>query len=517
MKNMNKQLLVASALLLPAIVKTEFAKAQAPFNTISGKVWQDSRIAPDGLIGATEPGIPGVLVVMYKTSAIDTVVSSTISTEDGNFEIENFVGEGEYFLQFHFPTQGYNVTAHRVGTDNSINNSASDLDGDEIIRTENITITAADNGLDLGAYNLGLIMQPNKIVYSTFKSNTSTEWRDTLSLPKSSELNGDLSRVKLFLTNAAHHPTIGIENISTTSGSTGSVDLGGKIVVTPPNNVISSTGLNALTSIQKSGVYPVFDGTSDYGGLSGSSWNNEFGAAFDDYNYPNSQRGHFEGEDSVRLPLVASSAVTITGGGNLSSNVTTLVSAGVFVIYEYDDGVLPVALANFDVKKENTVARISWNTVSEQNNLGFYIQRSTDGKSFTDLGLVTTLATGGNSTEFLSYNFTDNMPLTGKNIYRLKQVDIDGKSSLSSVKIIYFNEAGQAEMFPNPAYENVTVYAQGLQQISVADITGKLVTVPVSLSGDNAILDLKSVTAGLYNIIITKEDGTTNTMRLIKK
>ncbi|GEM_PF-2691902 len=510
-----QRLFLAGSLALLGITNAATSFAQTSFNTISGKVWQDSRISPDGIMDSAEPGIAGVLVLMYKSIGDEIVMSSTISKQDGTYTIDNFAGEGEYFLRFHFPEEGYDVTSYRSGADNALNNAVSDLDGDGFWRTEDITIDAVDEGTEIAGYNLGLVMQANKIVYSTYKSSTSTEWNDTMSLPKSNASVGILSRVKLFLTDAAYHPSIGIENISNTSGSTGSIELGGKIVVTPPNGVVNAAGLNATSSISKSGVYPVFDGIVDYGGTSGDSWSNEFGAAYDDYNYPVARRADFEGTDSVKLPVVASSTVTISGGGNLSSNVTTSVAAGMFVIYEYDGGVLPVTLSSFEAKKLNNVAQLHWSTFSETNNKGFDVERSANAQEWTSLGFVA--AKGGNSTDQLNYSFIDNMPANGANYYRLRQVDIDGAFEYSKIQLVRFEEAYQLQIFPNPTSANFIVKGlRGDNTIAVANLAGQVI-LHVNVDGvAEQTIQVAHLPAGTYFVTVTNDDGSNEIHKVVK-
>lgn len=97
---------------------------------------------------------------------------------------------------------------------------------------------------------------------------------------------------------------------------------------------------------------------------------------------------------------------------------------------------LPVSLGAFNVAKQNGVANITWNTYSEKQSDFFDIQRSQDGEQFQSIG---TVKAAGNSNKKIAYNYLDKNPPVGLIYYLLKQVDVDGQSSLSDIKSLRFN------------------------------------------------------------------------------
>ena len=92
-----------------------------------------------------------------------------------------------------------------------------------------------------------------------------------------------------------------------------------------------------------------------------------------------------------------------------------------------DNSPLPIQLASTaaNVVRGNDV-EVGWKTVSETNNYGFevYRKRGETGE-WTNLGFIeghgTTLAPQ-------SYSYTDRSLSFGKYFYRIKQIDLDGKS-----------------------------------------------------------------------------------------
>ncbi len=509
----SQRLLLLPAFLLPALTASISSNAQTPFSTITGNVWKENKIAQsvDGIMNAGERGIPGVLVTLFNETT-DTVVSSSISDNNGQYVLKNFKGPGNYVIAFNYPEFGYTVTDLRVGTDNNINSSATDYGVGDLKATNVFAINAADEGTNLSIYNLGLIEQANKRVYSAYKAYSSTIWNDTMKLPKSAPTIGTLSRAKLFVTDAAFHPSIGIENTSVSSPSTGTVSLGGKISVRLPNN--NSTNLAASTEVVRSGAFPIYDGITDYAGASGQSWNNVFGAAYDDYTYPAFSLSQFEGTDSVALPVNAVSTLTILGGGNLTGSVTTNVAAGVFVVYEYDGGVLPVTLESFEAKISGTTSDLRWATVKEENNIGFDIERSQNGATFKSVGFVPSKAEKGNSSDKLLYTYIDNNPLSGNNFYRLKQTDLDGKTSYSSVKVLNFAKSGAIGFYPNPAHNTVTVYGNDdITNIILSNLTGQTIQAPVAYSSTSAVINVNSLNPGIYFAKVILANGNNISLR----
>lgn len=116
-------------------------------------------------------------------------------------------------------------------------------------------------------------------------------------------------------------------------------------------------------------------------------------------------------------------------------------------------GGLPVTFSSFAGTKQANNHILSWTTATEINNAGFELQRSVDGTNFTTLANIASKAANGNSNGNLTYAFTDDKPVTGKNYYRLKQNDKDGKFSYSSIVMLELNGKGQFVLnqnYPNP-------------------------------------------------------------------
>lgn len=175
---------------------------------------------------------------------------------------------------------------------------------------------------------------------------------------------------------------------------------------------------------------------------------------------------------------------TTTGDGGTSSKVQVLgtiitkVWSDSFTIGSNSYVVVPIELSSFTVgiDKNNCIV-LKWNTLSETNNLGFEIERSSDGKHFYEIGFQK-----GNGITSISheYVFSDTDFLIGKNYYRLKQIDYDGKYSYSDIVTIFIEKPTQFMLYqnyPNPFNSSTHIKYQLPERqfvfINIFDITGK--------------------------------------------
>lgn len=178
--------------------------------------------------------------------------------------------------------------------------------------------------------------------------------------------------------------------------------------------------------------------------------------------------------------------------------------------------ILPVTLGNFEATIFNKTAKLTWNTLAENNNKGFYVERSKDGQAFEKLGFVATLAPDGNSKQTLTYQFDDKAPLVGRALYRLMQIDRDGKTTFSEVKWVQNdnNTAFQAVLRGNPIVNeialSISTYENKKVAISVSNASGATVIQSDRnlVSGENKInLQASQLPKGVYFVTIREING----------
>jgi parallel beta-helix repeat protein len=166
---------------------------------------------------------------------------------------------------------------------------------------------------------------------------------------------------------------------------------------------------------------------------------------------------------------------------------------------------LPVHLISFTVKRAgNSSVLISWATSSEENNAYFEVLRSTDGKTFTVIGMVQ----GAGTTNLLStYNFTDEGLNAGTYYYMLNQVDTDRSNQFSSVRAVSLSGDSDFSVFPTtvPGGDIVRILnftSSEISSLSVIDISGKLVLQEFHIEGSLKEISTQGLSDGIYIIRI---------------
>jgi hypothetical protein len=178
-------------------------------------------------------------------------------------------------------------------------------------------------------------------------------------------------------------------------------------------------------------------------------------------------------------------------------------------------GTLPIELLQFEAVPEGSKVNLQWTTLSEINNDYFTLQRSFDGETVEDIGIV---KGAGNSTEVLTYTFTDLKPLPGKVFYRLRQTDYDGHFTDSHWVVIEVAATQHVlSVVPNPAHTNVELfYSLPFSEpceVSIWDMNGRVVK-KFNVSGREGLnrsrIDLSDVPAGIYLIRLAGDDWMLN-------
>ena len=176
------------------------------------------------------------------------------------------------------------------------------------------------------------------------------------------------------------------------------------------------------------------------------------------------------------------------------------------------DGVtLPVNLSSFTSAVKNNAVVLNWATALENNNSGFYVERSTDNKTFSSLGFVKSQAVNGNSTSLLNYAFTDNSPSNGVNYYRLKQVDINNTSTYSATVSQTITNL-VLKLFPNPAASEITISgAAANAQFVITNLLGQVVK-----TSNNPNMSVANLPAGIY-LVQVNSNGGNKVLKFIKQ
>lgn len=196
------------------------------------------------------------------------------------------------------------------------------------------------------------------------------------------------------------------------------------------------------------------------------------------------------------------------------------------VILHFETAV-PINLASFSATRKDASSNLlKWSTGNEQHNKGFEVQRAADGVNFSSIGFVASKANGGNSNTTLDYSYVDTRAGSGAAYYRLNQIDMDGRSSLSKIVSVKGGELSfsLAPVYPNPVKSSLnlllTSQANNNVLIEITNIEGKIVHKSDRNlnSGENRInINLSAIPAGVYSVRATiKEKNESVSTRFVK-
>ncbi len=172
----------------------------------------------------------------------------------------------------------------------------------------------------------------------------------------------------------------------------------------------------------------------------------------------------------------------------------------------YVNGVLPLQLLTFTGSLVNNNVLLNWTTANEVNMSSYIVERSTDGVHFTDIGTVN--ATGGSSGTG-NYYFTDqslNILAASPVYYRLKEVDKDGKQTLSSTIPITLSSVKKIVVYPNPAKRVIHLLLNqplaGDSYLKLYDMMGKEVMNHKLANELSQQIYLPAVSNGNYKVVV---------------
>ncbi|SEO41135.1 hypothetical protein SAMN05428947_102272 [Mucilaginibacter sp. OK283] len=167
-------------------------------------------------------------------------------------------------------------------------------------------------------------------------------------------------------------------------------------------------------------------------------------------------------------------------------------------------------LVTFTAQKATDGVLVTWRTYNEGSNYFFTVEKQeADGSGYAPVYQVQ--SNGGTI-----YKYTDKLPNTGNNVYRLKQVDLFGNISYSNPVSIYFDKNGNADMFsvyPNPTAGTLNVNVTNgkittvptAYKLNIYDITGALVVQKTSVK-DSWSENVSQFIPGVY-IVELKDAG----------
>jgi secreted PhoX family phosphatase len=171
---------------------------------------------------------------------------------------------------------------------------------------------------------------------------------------------------------------------------------------------------------------------------------------------------------------------------------------------------LPVIFSSFNAWKTNeNKAGLEWKYVSTERVNRFEIQRMVSGTGFETIGKVEKLSNAG---EAITYAYTDEQPYAGKNFYRIKAMQADGKEVYTNVKVVDMpvtDKAAIVSAYPNPVVEqfHIAMVSPEAQEavVKVYSTSGSVVlshNTTLSAGNNRVTLNTRSLNAGIYQVTV---------------
>lgn len=275
----------------------------------------------------------------------------------------------------------------------------------------------------------------------------------------------------------------------------GGAGAGGAIILSVKNFLVSSScPLNVVSNGGNGGN--VTDPGAHGGGGGGGQGAIIYSYALPSTNITNTAHNGAGGLNSGSAGATSAANGGGTDNAGIMANLPTL---------------LPVNFVSFDAVKSGQSDWLSWTVSALSQHTQFTIQRSADGLSFQDIGVVDGIVDG---TGTGSYVYTDQSPLMGKNFYRIRATDGSEEEKYSTTHLIDWAAAAAAfRLSPNPSQGAFTIQLMGVSTgsvlVQIEDLSGAIVYQSQSVVNAGMItvrLD-KALPAGIYLVRVSTKDG----------
>ncbi len=197
---------------------------------------------------------------------------------------------------------------------------------------------------------------------------------------------------------------------------------------------------------------------------------------------------------------------------SLSSDPAILTNANFsnvkVTISNFASSLLPIELVKFELKLRNEMVLVEWETTTEINNDYFVIEHSTDGHFFREIARI---RSAGIESEHQSYSYLDESPNQGKNYYRLKQFDLDGKMEVFPMKGIKVLSKEKNIVYPT-LLENgdfvtidLSTWDKTITTIRMSDKYGKVAHLEQVKGGRILSIPVGNFSPGLYFLVLQSD------------
>ena len=176
--------------------------------------------------------------------------------------------------------------------------------------------------------------------------------------------------------------------------------------------------------------------------------------------------------------------------------------------------VLPVTFTSVKAYRQDKSINVEWAVENEMNIKQYEAEKSTNGTQFTMLAIKAPTANGGRSA---NYVVTDVNPVEGYNYYRIKSVDINGKTAYTNiVKVLMGSIKQDITIYPNPITDG-KIHLQLMNQpegkygIRLLNKIGQVIVSKQISHAEGSSTELIkwdfNLAHGMYLLEVTRPDG----------
>lgn len=186
------------------------------------------------------------------------------------------------------------------------------------------------------------------------------------------------------------------------------------------------------------------------------------------------------------------------------------------------NSVVPVTITSIRAARRDQHINVEWNVENEINIRHYTVERSQDGRNFSDLGQV---QAAGRATS--TYNWLDQQPFAGDNFYRIRYTNADGSVGYSRIVKVDAGKIGRAiVVYPNPVTDGIigTEFRNmpaGVYQARLLNGGGQTIFLKhVTHPGGTALLQIQPdffLVPGNYQLDVTGPDKTKQTIQVLVK
>ncbi|MEZ4909661.1 MAG: SdrD B-like domain-containing protein [Saprospiraceae bacterium] len=544
---------------------------------IGDYVWHD--LNGDGLQTPGEPGIPGVQVNLYKG---DGTFVSYMFTDNNGYYLFDFLYPGDYYLKFTAP-QGMDLTFYNRG-DDAKDSDVDGTHGEGTTPTTTLSPAERDMTWDAGYYfcipigdlvwydiNMNDVWNTNENGINGLRVNlwrnhwgTWVIWDYTLTGHKPDTPSDD-GYWKFCAPPGEYYvevimPPLGLVRARPNIGSIEEIDSD----ITNANGLTTTNKFSVLSGQEKCDLGAGFYPQAQVGNL---VWNDTNANGIQEASEPIVSGVLVQAVVAATGEVMSESVTDIDGTYKLENiekadvyirfappagygatvarvtddtrdsdvdhsygaNTTRLLSMqpsmenfniDMGVVF----GVLPVDWLDVSAVRENDTHIVSWSTARETNVSHYVVERKLDGQNDFE-ALPEKVEAKGNTNLNTHYNKVDvDVAKLGVYVYRVKQVDFDGKFTYSPLaRVIHIGETSIG-LYPNPARTStsleVTLSDDAEIKIEIYDAASKLVRVietPAKTKAGYHVfpIDIESIPVGVYNVIVNI-NGVDTTKKLIR-